>query len=96
MKKDDFARGVNDEMRVYGWAVPQNRSDKTMDNEIELYFHCAECLKEKPPDVSPKEWQRIQVGWTRRGFQVWCVRHEINVTNVDFRGQKVEYVKEKT
>lgn len=43
------------------------------------YLHCGECLKEKPADVTPKDWARQQVAMTPEGLQVWCTRHNINV-----------------
>jgi hypothetical protein len=52
------------------------------------FAHCKRCLAELPEDQSPREYQRIQVGWTRRGVQVWCVRHECNVMHIDFEGHK--------
>lgn len=58
-------------------------------NRIKMFFHCAKCLAEKPAGVSPREWVRLEVGWTEEGLQVWCVRHEMNVADIDFRGQKV-------
>ena len=60
--------------------------------EIGMFFHCSKCLEELPGDKSPAEWCRINVGWTRRGFQVWCKRHEINIINIDFQGNKVDVV----
>ena len=58
-------------------------------NEIEMFFHCKKCLEELPPDTSPREWVHIEAGWTEKGFQVWCVRHEMNIIHVDLMGQKV-------
>ena len=59
-------------------------------NQIMQFFHCAECLKELPKDKSPREFVALEVGWTKRGLQVWCVRHERNVISLDFKGQKVQ------
>jgi hypothetical protein len=56
--------------------------------QIEAYMHCGMCLKELPSGESPESYARLSVGWTRRGLQVWCVRHEVNVLHVDFEGQK--------
>ncbi len=56
--------------------------------EIVTCFGCAECAKEIPPGMSPREYARFEVGWTKKGFQVWCTRHEINVIHMDFQGQK--------
>lgn len=50
-------------------------------NQIQMYMHCAKCLEEnKPP--------HIDAGWTRAGFQVWCLNHNINVIHVDFQGAR--------
>lgn len=61
---------------------------RTIPNEncIEMYLHCVECIKEKPPGISPRDWARTQTGWTKLGLQVWCNRHEINICHIDFQG----------
>ena len=58
-------------------------------NEIEAYIHCGECLKELPQDQSPMEFARTQTGWTEKGLQIWCNRHDLNIADLDFLGQKV-------
>ena len=60
-------------------------------SSITMFFHCKECMVEKPPSVAPREWARLEVGWTEKGVQVWCVRHNMNVAHIDFLGQKVDY-----
>ena len=71
---------------------PENAQPQRPDrNHIQLYFHCQQCLDEKPDAVSPQEYCRLQVGWTKKGVQVWCVRHDCNVVHLDFLGQKIEY-----
>lgn len=57
-------------------------------NNIASYFHCARCLQERPPHISPREWAQLEVGFTPLGIQVWCRRHEMNVLHVDFEGQR--------
>jgi hypothetical protein len=57
-------------------------------NEIKQFFHCAKCIGDKPSDVSPREWAQLEVGFTKRGLQVWCKRCECNVLHIDFEGQK--------
>jgi hypothetical protein len=65
-------------------------------NEITAYLHCRLCLDEMTLDevtqtdepMSPQDYQRVQVGYTRRGLQVWCVRHEVNVLHIDFEGHR--------
>jgi len=61
-------------------------------NDIQRFFHCKQCLNELPDNTSPREWVRIEAGWTKEGLQVWCVRHEMNVISLDFMGQKVDVV----
>lgn len=63
------------------------------DNQIEMYLHCGLCGREyfdegKGEGLSPAEYSRLSVGWTARGLQVWCNRHEANVCNLDFEGHK--------
>lgn len=55
---------------------------------IEMFLHCALCLKEKPANISPMDWSRTQTGWTKLGLQVWCNRHNCNVVHIDFQGQQ--------
>lgn len=56
------------------------------DTEIKTYLHCGKCIEEIPDGVSPQEWQQFQVGWTEKGLQIWCRRHDCNVCNIDFEG----------
>lgn len=58
-------------------------------NEIEMFFHCKKCLEELPDKTAPRKWVRIEAGWSKRGLQVWCVRHNMNIIHVDLMGQKV-------
>jgi hypothetical protein len=58
-----------------------------VENEIVGYFHCRKCLKvyfEKQLKCSPADYQRLEVGWTPTGIQVWCKRHDSNVISIDF------------
>jgi hypothetical protein len=61
-----------------------------MANRIAAFIHCRRCLEEMPRGTSPREWVRLECGWTPEGLQVWCVRHELNVLDTHFRGQKIE------
>lgn len=56
---------------------------------IGAYIHCAHCLNDRPDGQSPREWARLNVGWTREGLQVVCTRCDMNVLDLDFKGQKV-------
>lgn len=63
----------------------------TKKNEIVSYFHCVKCIEEWKADgegISPKDYQKIQVGFTKHGLQVWCTRHECNIVHIDFQDQK--------
>ena len=56
--------------------------------EIHTYMHCVKCLDERPNDVSPRDWARLEAGWTRQGLQLWCTHHECNVVHIDFEGHQ--------
>ncbi len=47
-------------------------------------MHCGRCIEEGvPQDMSPREWARLEVGFTPDGtIQVWCVRHDTEVAEV--------------
>ena len=57
-------------------------------NEIVSYIHCGLCARELPEGIAPREWKDLEVGWTKLGLQVWCVRHDVNVIHIDFEGMK--------
>lgn len=51
-----------------------------MTNQIAMYIHCAQCLEERPGDLSPSEFSALEVGLTdKHEVQIWCKRHDINV-----------------
>jgi hypothetical protein len=51
---------------------------------------CAKCADEVAAGdagaVSIAEYQRLDVGFSPHGFQVWCRRHDVNVVHLDFDG----------
>lgn len=55
-------------------------------NEIVAFFHCMNCLNDKPNQIAPAEWACIECGWTPLGFQVRCYRCNLNIVHVDFEG----------
>ena len=65
---------------------------KSNENNIQMYLHCSKCIKkwkeEDVGEISPQDYQKIQIGWTKEGIQVWCVRHDCNILHVDFEGTK--------
>lgn len=60
-------------------------------NNIVRYTHCKMCCNELPAGQSMREYARLNVGWTQRGLQFWCERHDTNVLEIDFKGNKVDY-----
>lgn len=54
--------------------------------KIVTFFHCLQCLEEKPSNLSPREFASLDVGLTDIGLQVWCKRHNCNVISIDFEG----------
>jgi hypothetical protein len=60
-------------------------------NKIGMFLHCGLCLDEwkagKASGQSPGSYQRVNVGYTQQGIQVWCTRHDCNVIHIDFAGQ---------
>ena len=58
-------------------------------NQIKSFMHCRGCLEKKPDNLSPKQWSNLEVGWTEKGLQIWCIRCDMSVVSIDFKGQKV-------
>jgi hypothetical protein len=63
--------------------------------EILAFIHCSFCVREIVDKVqetgepqSPAEYQKLEIGWTQLGLQVWCRRHDCNVMHIDFEGQR--------
>jgi len=67
-------------------------------NKIGSFMHCGLCVDEymakrqkEDPEIngqSPGDYQRVEVGWTKLGIQIWCRRHDCNVAHIDFEGKK--------
>jgi hypothetical protein len=55
-------------------------------NCINQFMQCSLCMAEMPPGVTPQEYQRLSTGFTDRGIQVWCDRHNTNVLHLDHQG----------
>lgn len=60
-------------------AVMKMDNTISQPNQIISYWHCKQCIDEKPRNMSPAEWTRLWVGITKEGLQVWCSRHNLNV-----------------
>jgi len=48
--------------------------------------------EEKYLPISPRMFADIEVGFTKKGFQIWCKRHEINIADFDLMGNKVAVI----
>ncbi len=63
-------------------------------NDIQLFFQCRQCLEEisigVAGTVSPRDYGKMEIGWTEKGIQVRCVRHELEIVSLDFLGQKIQ------
>ncbi len=55
---------------------------------ITAYFHCGNCLSDRPADISPAQWVRLEAGFTPAGLQVRCQRCDLNIVHIDFEGQQ--------
>jgi len=59
-------------------------------NEIKMFMHCQLCADEfenhEHPGESMRTFTKYEVGYTKQGLQVWCIRHEKNVMHIDFEG----------
>ena len=55
-------------------------------NEITQFIHCSKCAEEIPDGITPSDWQRFEIGFTKLGIQVWCKRHNCNIVHIDFDG----------
>ena len=63
------------------------------DNKIKMFLHCKKCLSEvKLAPSSGFGNERLAVGWTKEGFQVWCGGCNQNIIHIDFKEQKVTLI----
>lgn len=62
-------------------------------NQISAPVICSACADEFAAGLSDagslRAYSRFDVGFTERGFQVWCQRHETNVVEIDFDGHQL-------
>lgn len=70
-----------------GLSVKKSETPPTNELAIDTYLHCGLCIESRPQGLSPEEWSTLAIGYTSRGLQVWCTRHQANVVHVDFHGQ---------
>ena len=70
------------------WRWKANHSNNPC--QIRLYLHCVQCREAQPEDEPPNEFERVKIGWTDRGIQVWCVRHDAEVIHLDLMDRKIK------
>lgn len=70
-----------------GAQEPDAQPRRFTQNVINKFFTCTLCHEDKPRGVSPQEYSRLDVGFTDRGLQVWCRRHQVNIVHLDFEGK---------
>tara|TARA_B100001245_G_scaffold210209_1_gene174180 strand:+ start:230 stop:505 length:276 start_codon:yes stop_codon:yes gene_type:complete len=65
------------------------------DNHIEQFLHCKLCGDEvhsgktdTGESESMRSYAKYELGWTKWGLQVWCIRHNANIIHIDFDGEK--------
>ena len=60
---------------------------------IEQPIVCSRCADDvtegRAAAVSMADYMRLDVGFTPKGLQVWCRRHEANVVHIDFEGREL-------
>jgi len=72
---------MNSSEAMKGIQQPQQEADE--------FYRCPMCMKELPIGVSPRDYSHIEAGFSPRGFQVWCLRHERNIIHITFNEQYV-------
>ncbi len=92
---------LNEEMNMSDLKTKTNSHNQTkkeskMITKIKIvrFVHCKNCMDNLPVGVSPLEYQWVSVGWTPKGFQIWCNRCDMNVGSYDFKGNKIGYDKD--
>ena len=61
-------------------------------NRIIQFVHCTKCIDELDDDDSPRDNANYEVGFTKKGIQVWCITHDINIAHFDLCGNKVQII----
>ena len=63
-------------------------------NKIKEPIVCVKCSHEflsgQTDSKSLQEYSKIDVGFTERGLQIWCQRHQLNICHINFDGKKLE------
>ena len=64
-------------------------------NQIKEPIVCVKCSDEfmtgQTDSKSLQDYSKIDVGFSDRGLQIWCQRHQINICHIDFKKLELEY-----
>ena len=54
-------------------------------------FYCQNIPLDKVTNIEKDTvYSKIDVGFTERGLQIWCQRHQLNICHINFDGKKLE------
>ena len=63
-------------------------------NQITEPVVCSKCYDDMAQGLSDsaslQTYAQLDVGFTERGIQIWCRRHDLNVCHVDFEGHLLD------
>ena len=63
-------------------------------NKIKEPIVCVKCSNEftagQTDSISLQDYQKVDVGFTERGLQIWCQRHQLNICHINFEGHKLK------
>lgn len=59
-------------------------------NQIQCHIICKECMAEVhcDPELVPETYSRLAVGYTDEGLQVWCLRHQRSVIELELENNE--------
>tara|TARA_Y100000996_G_scaffold406614_1_gene383171 strand:+ start:118 stop:396 length:279 start_codon:yes stop_codon:yes gene_type:complete len=82
-------------MRIKNKNCKQNiEKSSYLLNQIDKPLVCVKCSFEftsgQTDAKSLQDYSKFDVGFTNRGFQVWCRRHEVNVCHFKFGNKQPE------
>lgn len=63
-------------------------------NQIKETIVCVKCSDEfmtgSTDAKSLQDYSKIDAGFTERGLQLWCQRHQVNICHIDFEKKKLD------
>jgi len=63
-------------------------------NQIKETIVCVKCSDEfmtgSTDAKSLQDYSKIDAGFTERGLQLWCQRHQVNICHIDLEGKKLD------